>query len=60
MTEHEIQKDISLLTEQLRIEKPEVYRHLMENPKTFRDPDMDFESQLKGYRDTLRQLLTRD
>ena len=60
MTEHDIQKDISLLTEQLRVEKPEVYRHLMESPKTFRDPDMDFESQLMGYRDTLRQLLTRD
>jgi len=57
MTEHEIQNDIAKLTERLRVEKPEVYRHLMEDPKTLRMSDKDFEGQLKGYRDTLRQML---
>ena len=60
MTEHEIQNDIAQLTERLRVEKPEVYRHLMENPKTFMESDKDFEGQLKGYRDTLRQMLAKE
>lgn len=60
MTEHEIQNDIAQLTERLRVEKPEVYRHLMETPKTSRESGKDFDGQLKGYRDTLMQLLLRD
>lgn len=59
MTIEDIQQDINRLTEQLRNEKPEVYRHLMENPKTFRESDSNFIEQLQGYRETLMHLLAK-
>ncbi|MCC5922272.1 MAG: hypothetical protein JJT77_00685 [Crocinitomicaceae bacterium] len=58
MSKAQIQKEINELTEQLRINKPSIYKHLMENPLTIdKEKDSKLEDALKKYKDNLIALL---
>jgi hypothetical protein len=54
----DLQKEIDGLTERLRKEKPELYKHLNETPVTIpNEADPDMETFLKQHAETLRQWL---
>jgi len=58
MSKAQIQKEINELTEQLRINKPSIYKHLMENPLTIdKEENSKLEDALKKYKDNLIALL---
>lgn len=58
MSKAQIQKEINELTEQLRINKPSIYKHLMENPLTIdKEENSQLEDALKKYKDNLIALL---